>query len=392
MDTGSSQNRASKRKPFNKAEVLRLGRGNLSVIDPPYVYAAGNESPTVSDKPQGSVKLFVFGDSYVDTGNWKKSSAPWKEPYGITFPGKPSGRFSDGRVLTDYIGSSSASLSLWIHITYEPSLSLSSSYLGNESPVPFTQWTPARNSSLKSGMNFAYGGTGVFDTGNNAPNMNSQINFFQQMLEKTVLYTKQDLQPSIALVSSAGNDYPTYIEKTGNDQDLPAFTRTLIDQLSKNLKRIHGFGVQKIMVTSLPPLGCLPTLSSLYSYQNCSEKWNAASMFHNQMLDQEVQRLNSESTGKRAFEVLNLYSAFTSVLNQTNHIAGNSSGLESPMKPCCLGVESKYFCGNIDSNGVKKYKVCNNTGSSIFWDMVHPSQNGWHSVYLALKTPLHMIY
>ncbi|KAJ4823411.1 hypothetical protein Tsubulata_032433 [Turnera subulata] len=264
------------------------------------VYAAGNESPTVADKPQGSVKLFVFGDSYVDTGNWKKSSAPWKEPYGITFPGKPSGRFSDGRVLTDYIAS----------------------YLGTESPVPFTQWTPARNSSLKSGMNFAYGGTGVFDTGNNAPNMNSQINFFQQMLEKAVLYTKQDLQPSIALVSSAGNDYPTYIEKTGNDQDLPAFTRTLIDQLSKNLKRIHDLGVQKIVVTSLPPLGCLPTLSSLYSYQNCSEKWNAASMFHNQMLDQEVQRLNSESTGKRAFDVLNLYSAFTSVLNQTNHIAG----------------------------------------------------------------------
>lgn len=50
-------------------------------------------------------KLFVFGDSYADTGNIVKSQSPsWKKPYGITFPGKPAGRFSDGRVLTDYIG------------------------------------------------------------------------------------------------------------------------------------------------------------------------------------------------------------------------------------------------------------------------------------------------
>lgn len=50
-------------------------------------------------------KLFVFGDSYADTGNIKRGLAnSWKHPYGITFPGKPAGRFSDGRVLTDYIG------------------------------------------------------------------------------------------------------------------------------------------------------------------------------------------------------------------------------------------------------------------------------------------------
>lgn len=52
-------------------------------------------------------KLFVFGDSYADTGNYRKSIASsWKVPYGITFPGKPAGRFSDGRVLTDYVGGS----------------------------------------------------------------------------------------------------------------------------------------------------------------------------------------------------------------------------------------------------------------------------------------------
>lgn len=59
----------------------------------------------VSKHDQKPNKLFVFGDSYADTGNIVKSQSPsWKQPYGVTFPGKPSGRFSDGRVITDYIG------------------------------------------------------------------------------------------------------------------------------------------------------------------------------------------------------------------------------------------------------------------------------------------------
>ncbi|CAK7325257.1 unnamed protein product [Dovyalis caffra] len=56
------------------------------------------------NSPKNSTKLFVFGDSYVDTGNWPKNiSGPWKEPFGKTFPGKPNGRASDGRILTDHI-------------------------------------------------------------------------------------------------------------------------------------------------------------------------------------------------------------------------------------------------------------------------------------------------
>ncbi|KAK7268411.1 hypothetical protein RIF29_21109 [Crotalaria pallida] len=48
-------------------------------------------------------KLFVFGDSYVDTGNFLHSGS-YKPPSGITFPGTPAGRFGNGRVLTDYLG------------------------------------------------------------------------------------------------------------------------------------------------------------------------------------------------------------------------------------------------------------------------------------------------
>jgi len=56
-------------------------------------------------------KLFVFGDSYVDTGNFVHSES-YKPPNGMTTPGTPAGRFCDGNIITDYICNTPFSLSL----------------------------------------------------------------------------------------------------------------------------------------------------------------------------------------------------------------------------------------------------------------------------------------
>lgn len=87
---------------------------------------------------------------------------------------------------------------------------MAASYLGITSPVPYEGRKVVTKSSLESGMNFAYGGTGVFNTMVNSPNMSGQISDFQQLLEQK-WYTKQDLNASIALVSLAGNDYGAYL-------------------------------------------------------------------------------------------------------------------------------------------------------------------------------------
>lgn len=72
-------------------------------------FAEGTKKSLYEVYDNNFVKLFVFGDSYVDTGNYLNSPS-YKPPYGMTFPGKPSGRFSDGRILTDYVGNFSISL------------------------------------------------------------------------------------------------------------------------------------------------------------------------------------------------------------------------------------------------------------------------------------------
>jgi len=68
---------------------------------------------------------------------------------------------------------------------------------------------------LKYGMNFAFGGTGVFDTLNPGPNMTTQINFFQQVIQDKV-YTASEINNSVALVSVAGNDYTRYTVTNGS--------------------------------------------------------------------------------------------------------------------------------------------------------------------------------
>ncbi|KAG8380622.1 hypothetical protein BUALT_Bualt06G0034800 [Buddleja alternifolia] len=312
---------------------------------------------------RGKVKLFVFGDSYADTGN---SPAPvsisWNKPYGITFPGIPSGRFSDGRVLTDYIAS----------------------YLGIRSPMPY-ELKNLNPKSIKYGMNFAYGGTGVFKTQVDLPNMTTQIDFFQQLIDKNV-YTRQNLSSSIALVSLAGNDYATYLAKNGSLEGLLALSRSVINQLMINLKRLNGLGFKKIAITGMQPLGCLPRNTASTYYRSCNAEGNDFSLSHNQLLKQNLSTLNNEAADPVCI-YLDLYGAFFSALQIEQNPTGN---LTNQLKPCCAGVKGED-CGLVDENGQKKYAVCENRKQSFFWDSIHPSDVGWRTVYSALKPSLHSL-
>lgn len=57
------------------------------------------------------------------------------------------------------------------------------------------------------------------------------------------------------------------------------------------------------------------------------------------------------------------------------------STLMNPLEPCCKAVGPGCFCGNVDEKGAEKYTVCEKPELSFFWDMGHPSQNGWYQVF-----------
>ncbi|KAF4358516.1 hypothetical protein F8388_005172 [Cannabis sativa] len=325
----------------------------------------GHDSHLFSFKP---TKLFVFGDSYSDTGNNRKSQASsWKFPYGITFPGKPTGRFSDGRVLTDFLAK----------------------FVGVKSPIPY-QWRKVVGyKHLKYGMNFAHGGTGVFNTLVMDPNMTVQINAFNNLISHSV-FTPKDLESAVALVTVAGNDYGAYIFRNGTAEGFPGFITSVVNQLYVNLKQIHELGVKKIAVTALEPLGCLPPATAASSFQQCNGTQNALVNLHNLLLQQAVAKLNNETSKDSNIIILDLYSSFMSVFKNKGDPLGTIK-FENPLKPCCVGTSSGHSCGSVNENGTKMYSICGKPESAFFWDDAHPTQQGWQAVYLALKDTLHQL-
>ncbi|CAL0299765.1 unnamed protein product [Lupinus luteus] len=158
-----------------------------------------------------SVKLFVFGDSYVDTGNFLHSTT-YKPPSGMTFPGYPDGRFGNGRVMTDY------------------------------------------------------------------------------------------------------------------------------------------FGAEKIVVSLLQPIGCLPTISVASLYIDCIHLLNLVSRGHNKMLLGNVEDLNKE-IGKPIFRTLDLYNSFLSAIQTIKKNRKENSTIMNPLEPCCALESVGYDCGKVDEKG-----------------------------------------
>ncbi|KAL3534279.1 hypothetical protein ACH5RR_002740 [Cinchona calisaya] len=229
-------------------------------------------------------KLFVFGDSYADTGNSDSNASSWKQPYGITFPGHPSGRYSDGRLLTDYVAM----------------------YYGLGTPIASRFITGADDEQVRYGVNFAYGGTGVFDTGVGNPDITDQIYILKKLLNDSVI-KKSDLESSLCLLSVAGNDYAAYLLNGGKIEDLPGFIQSVVNQLVEDMKTLHELGARKILVPYMPPQGCSPRFAE--SSTQCNLTVNALVAVHDYFLDKAVKDLNRKS-GDSSYYVLDFFNIF----------------------------------------------------------------------------------
>ncbi|CAN6452464.1 unnamed protein product [Victoria cruziana] len=291
-------------------------------------------------------RLFVFGDSFADTGNVRNPKGAYyslMKPYGETYPGFPTGRWSDGKLLTDFVAA----------------------YMHLPSPVPYnkreqSEWLE------KYGMNFAYAGSGVFDTYAGILNMTQQIDAFEELIGGG-LYA-QHLNSSVALVSYAGNDYGLYIAKHNFSMEgLYAYAkRAVVPKLAANLQRLQGLGVKKVAVTTLAPSGCSPGFTYLTSFTHCDSAANNLSALHNQLLKSSVEGLSPPVV------ILDNYDAFLTVLRREK--------FGGRLKPCCMGANITVHCGEVDGSGRPLYTVCTNPKATFWWDGEHPSQSGWKAV------------
>lgn len=294
--------------------------------------------------------LFVFGDSYADTGNHDKQNPqvwqPWKVPYGHTWPGNPTGRFSDGFVLTDYIAK----------------------FVNLPSPVPFreVEEMPA------TGVNFAYGGSGVFYTyGPEYTNISTQIDQFEQLAKGKPV----DYENSLVLFVYGGNDYSVHIQKYGVT-GIPFLITRVVSRLSTQLTRLHKLGFRRFAVTNLEPAGCLPFITMPKSMENCSRTDNVLSSVHNRFLLQTLVNLRTFRGRNSKYILLDQYKSFLEVLS-----SGTKYGFaEGMLESCCQGTEKGAGCGSVDGAGKTLYKICPDSKATFFWDGAHPTQAGWDAV------------
>ncbi|KAG7549372.1 hypothetical protein ISN45_Aa06g002720 [Arabidopsis thaliana x Arabidopsis arenosa] len=307
--------------------------------------------------PRKVPKLFVFGDSYADTGNTKRDTEAWALPYGITFPGKPSGRYCDGLIATDFL----------------------EKVLGAESPYLYR--THGRKKKIKRGMNFAFGASKMLESSPNSPfpNITAQVNFLVDFVLAGRVYG--DITPSdVSLISYAGGDYIYYIDQNRPAAGLKAIVEKVVDNLHVNMIILSGLLFKKIAVTSLQPIGCLPSYTSSSSFKSCNESQSALVELHNKLLKKVVAKLNEQSRVMKKgqhFFIIDIHNAFMTVLKNKG-----SKRFKNTMKSCCEG-----YCGR-SSDGKKLYTLCDDPKSSFFWDEVHPTQEGWRSIYSVLGKPL----
>ncbi|KAL6593105.1 hypothetical protein ACP70R_049191 [Stipagrostis hirtigluma subsp. patula] len=299
--------------------------------------------------------LWVFGDSYADTGNLgdlgRELTHAWYDPYGATFPGRPTGRWSDGRVLTDFIASA----------------------MGMPTPVAYKLRRRAAQGLLARGMNFAVGGAGVLDTGNFQRNLSAQIDLFQA--QRPTAAANAACDTGVAVVVVSGNDYSYAADKDKDNGTSAAiaYIPTVVRRLREQLRRLRDeAGMRKVVVTNLHPMGCTPLFTRAVNYTGCDPLANAGAAQHNAALQSVLAGLDPAN---RTFLLLDLNAPFAAF------VEGDGGGrFAEPRRPCCESFTADGYCGEQDDGGRRQYTLCDDPGKHFYWDDVHPTQAAWAAV------------
>ncbi|RLM84831.1 hypothetical protein C2845_PM04G06560 [Panicum miliaceum] len=287
--------------------------------------------------------MFVFGDSLVDAGNrpptaektW--SSREWFYPYGSSdsaHGNRATGRSSDGLVQSDFLAR----------------------ILGqDESPVAYRLRQP--NAVDPSGVNFAMAGSAVTASQGGAPSLGDQIDQFRRL-------------DSVALIAFSGlQDYSGLNIAATSDDVNRGLGRQVDRRDRRRLERLQDLGVSKVLVNSMPPIGCQPYRTWMSSYAQCDGGANRFSDTHNAALRKKLNELEGSVL------VLDLASVFSDLVQS-----------ENKYRPCCDGTSKpEGYCGEEDASGRAQYS---NSEDFFYWDYVHPTQAGWKAAMERFEQPI----
>ncbi|KAH1196245.1 GDSL esterase/lipase 5 [Glycine max] len=280
-------------------------------------------------QPKKPAALFVFGDSIFDVGNnnYINTTADIHAnffPYGETFFKYPTGRFSDGRVIPDFIG---AGALVETHQGLVIDLKTQLSYFKKVSKV------------LRQDLGDA---------------------------ETTTLLAK-----AVYLISIGGNDYEISLsENSSSTHTTEKYIDMVVGNLTTVIKGIHKTGGRKFGVFNLPAVGCVPFVKALVngSKGSCVEEASALAKLHNSVLSVELEKLKKQLKGFK-YSYVNYFNLTFDVINNPSKY-----GFKEGSVACCGSGPYKgyYSCGG--KRAVKDYDLCENPSEYVLFDSLHPTE------------------
>ncbi|GMQ09879.1 hypothetical protein CsSME_00053103 [Camellia sinensis var. sinensis] len=332
---------------------------------------------TFQPQPQAGPfkKMYAFGDSYTDTGNTGSATGPSgfnyvsNLPYGRTFFHHSTNRYSDGRLVIDFVAQS-------LSLPFLP---------------PYLRHINSNQKSSSMGVNFAVAGSTAiihsFFVKNNLTlnitpqSLQNQLTWFNNFLESqgckgggptttttTTTQCNAAINDALFWVGEIGaNDYAYTIGST--------VSGTTIQQLA--IKSVTGFlqalltkGAKYIVVQGLPTTGCLPLALALAPENDrddmgCVASVNKQSYSHNAVLQSKLQDLRA-----RFPHAVIVYADYW---NACRNVMKNSAkyGFKEPFKACCGAGGGPYNFQAFSACGSPSSTSCPDPSHYINWDGVH---------------------
>ncbi|XP_020588523.1 GDSL esterase/lipase 5-like [Phalaenopsis equestris] len=303
--------------------------------------------------------FFIFGDSTVDVGNnnyidtlvMSKANMP---PYGQNFFNKPTGRFSNGRLVVDFIA--------------------------EYAELPLIPPSKQPSSKFINGANFASGGAGVLPETYQGfvidfPTQLEQFNSVVSLLTAELgdAEARELIANAVYFISIGSNDYLYYlgspkVQEIFTPEDIIAM---VIGNLSEAIQGLYEKGARKFGFLSTSPLGCLPAIraANRKADGSCFEDFSALALAHNNALYGVL--LSFEhilKDFKYAFS-----SGHYSWLHEVIHNP-TKFGFKDGINACCgTGLYGGiYSCGG--NKEVAEYELCNSPDDFVFWDSFHGTE------------------
>ncbi|TXG68211.1 hypothetical protein EZV62_003146 [Acer yangbiense] len=279
--------------------------------------------------------FFIFGDSLYDPGNNQYVSQgyipAYHKPYGTTFFNHSTGRFSDGRVVPDFIAAN-------LNLSFIP---------------PYLE--PGAN--FTNGASFASAGAGVLDTNPEAAELGDDE-------------ASKRLASAVYLISMAGDDYFAYITKYPNSTQSQQliFIDSVLDNFTKYIKDIYNIGGRKFMIQTVAPIGCLPMMKQTYSLSlgdACAGRPLTLAKLHNSQLVIALEELQTNLTGS-VFSLFDYHRAMGDRIDNPAKFGFKEGGVA-----CCgTGSHRADSCGEETGD----YEVCFNPHEYVFFDGGHNTE------------------